>query len=74
MKDTLPSDHTSFFYCYDRGLATWLKHMKGIDYNCTGYHIRTKDQFWQFTHSQKMSDSLIEYNRMLQSTKVIATI
>jgi hypothetical protein len=56
----------SYFYCYDRGLTTWLKHHKIIDYNCTGYHIRTKDQFWQFTHTSELSAALVEYKGMLQ--------
>lgn len=50
-----------FFYCYDRGMVKHLRYDKGIEFNCSGLNTKSKDQFWQFTRSEYLFESVEEY-------------
>lgn len=50
-----------FFYVYDNGLRKFLRFDKCIEWNCSGLNVKTKDQFWQFTKSDYLFESINEY-------------
>jgi hypothetical protein len=56
--------YLSFFYCYDKKLARWLLDENELKYNCTGYHTKSSDQFWQFTKSDELQKALDQFNEM----------
>lgn len=51
----------NFFYVYDKGLVKHLRYDKGIEFNCTGLNIKSKDQFWQFTKSEALYRVVTEF-------------
>ncbi|WP_322922142.1 hypothetical protein [Paenibacillus campi] len=51
-----------YFYVYDRKLAKHIRYDKEIEWICTGLHIKTKDQFWQFPKSEELYRIMVEFN------------
>lgn len=59
----IKGDHMKrdYFYCYSTNLFQYLRFVKNIDYICTGLHVDTKKQFWQFNYSKYIEEALNEY-------------
>lgn len=53
-----------FFYCYDKNLMKFLRYEKGIKFNCTGMHLKTTDQFWQFNKEDGTYEAFLEYEHL----------
>ncbi|KOP64101.1 hypothetical protein AMS62_01715 [Bacillus sp. FJAT-18019] len=51
----------NFFYVYEKGLVKHLRYDKGIEFNCTGLNIKSKDQFWQFTKSEALYQAVTAF-------------
>jgi spore maturation protein CgeB len=51
----------NFFYVYDKGLVKHLRYDKGIEFNCTGLNVKTNDQFWQFTKSDALYETVTAF-------------
>lgn len=51
----------NFFYIYDKGLVKHLRYDKGIEFNCTGLNVHSKDQFWQFTNSNELYQAVTAF-------------
>ncbi|WP_371017405.1 hypothetical protein [Pseudalkalibacillus sp. JSM 102089] len=54
-------DQKEFFYCYSPVLYNFLKFEKNIAFICTGRHLDTNKQFWQFWRSDDLSQAVKEY-------------
>lgn len=50
-----------YFYIYDRSLAKHIRYNHNIEWICTGLHIKTKDQFWQFPKSEELYKVMVEF-------------
>lgn len=53
-----------YFYVYDRKLAKHIRYEHNIEWVCTGLHVKTKDQFWQFPKSEKLYQIMVEFNQI----------
>jgi hypothetical protein len=61
MEEKIKESGKKFWYVYDRKLAKYLRYQKGIEYNCTGLNIKTKNQFWQFNKTEELIAGINEY-------------
>jgi hypothetical protein len=50
-----------YLYCYSPSLYKFLRCEKGIEYICTGKHIETDKQFWQFERTEIIEFAMNEY-------------
>lgn len=50
-----------FFYCYSPMLFNYLRFKKGIPFICTGKHLETHKQFWQFRRNEDLERAVKEY-------------
>lgn len=57
-----------YFYCYDINLFKFLKNQKNIYYICTGLNENNLRKFWQFLRTEKLDQSLSEYNQLINKS------
>lgn len=58
----MKSEYSSeFFYCYDTNLFKYLKYHKKINFICTGNHIKTGKQFWQFWQTKELENAVKDF-------------
>jgi hypothetical protein len=50
-----------FFYCYSPMLFYFLKFDKSLEYICTGKHIVSNKQFWQFKRTPELEKAIDEF-------------
>ena len=53
----------SFFYCYNKKLMIFLSKHK-VKYICTGKHVRTSDQFWQYQITEELQRLLEQWKTL----------
>ena len=51
-------------YCYSPSLFQYLRFMKGLSFICTGKHIDTGKQFWQFYRTPELEQAMNEYREI----------
>lgn len=63
----------NFFYAYDKRLKDYL-FKNGFRFNCTGYNVKTQDQFWQYTQTPELMHVMDQYNGILQQLKTVSKL
>lgn len=53
-----------FFYCYDKKLAYYLRHLKGIEYITKAKSIYNGFIFYLFLKTDELQKSIEEYKRI----------
>lgn len=54
---------TEYMYCYSPALFQHLRFKRGQEYICTGKHILTGVQFWQFKRTPELEAAMSEYGQ-----------
>lgn len=59
----LENNNEKFLYVYDKKLAKYLRYECDCHYNCTGLHVKTHDQWYQFNKSDYLFECIANYKK-----------